>query len=138
MVPVAVLSPSILANEGESMRKVFSLEAPNAKYVELDAEWEKENIPFTRGDDGVWSVTLESIPAGIWQYRFMVDGLNILDPNNPAVKPQQRLVHNLLHIPATLAWRGPNRQCGWCIIFCISLPRLSYEKTLSFFFYKDL
>jgi hypothetical protein len=47
---VAVLSPSVFTVEGKLMRKIFTLEAPNAECVELDAEWAEEKIPFSRGE----------------------------------------------------------------------------------------
>ena len=85
-----------------SLPKKFALKAPNAKAVEVNAEWSKENIPLDRGEDGMWSVTLDSIPAGVWSYSFLVDGLNVLDPGNPEIIPQySELRKNVLHIPAT-------------------------------------
>ncbi len=79
----------------------FSLKATNARSVELCGEWTKNNIPMSRGDGGTWSVSLESVPPGVWGYSFLVDGLNVLDPDNPLVAPQRELKKNLLHIPST-------------------------------------
>ena len=81
--------------------RTFSLKAPDAKRVELCGEWTNKNITMNRGNDGTWSVSLESVPAGVWVYSFTVDGLNVLDPNNSAVAPQRELKKNLLHIPST-------------------------------------
>ncbi|NLY02374.1 MAG: hypothetical protein GXY83_40330, partial [Rhodopirellula sp.] len=86
----------------EPTQKKFSLKAPNAKTVEINAEWSKENIPLERAEDGTWSVTPASVPAGVWAYSFLVDGLNMLDPGNPEVIPQySELRKNVLHVPAT-------------------------------------
>ncbi len=86
----------------EPTQKKFSLKAPNAKTVEINAEWSKENIPLERAEDGTWSVTPTSVPAGVWAYSFLVDGLNMLDPGNPEVIPQySELRKNVLHVPAT-------------------------------------
>jgi len=41
---------------------------------------------MTRGDDGVWTATVEPAPAGVWEYSFAVDGLNVLDPGQPRVQ----------------------------------------------------
>jgi enterochelin esterase family protein len=81
--------------------RTFSLKAPNAKGVELCGEWTNKNLRMNRGDDGTWTVSLESVPAGVWGYSFRVDGVNVLDPNNPVVAPQRELKQNLLHIPST-------------------------------------
>lgn len=56
---------------------VFSLKAPHANKVELCGEWARQNIPLNRGDDGTWSVSLESVPAGGWQ--SLTIGLGALD-----------------------------------------------------------
>lgn len=89
------------SDESSGPPRTFALKSPNAKRVELSGEWTKKNIPMNRDDDGTWSVSLESVPAGVWVYSFVVDGLNVLDPNNPAVAPQRALKQNLLHIPST-------------------------------------
>lgn len=86
----------------ELLPREFSLKAPNAKAVEINAEWSKTNIPLERADDGTWSVTLASIPAGVWTYSFLVDGLNVLDPANPEINPQySELKKNILHVPSS-------------------------------------
>lgn len=56
---------------------------------------------MTRSDDGSWSVTLASVPDGVWEYSFAVDGLNVMDPLNPAFKPQREPQKSVLHIAAT-------------------------------------
>lgn len=78
----------------------FSLKAPNAKEVVLQGQWSKQGLAMTRGGDGTWSVTADAVPAGIWEYSFAVDGLNVIDPNNPAIKPQYQPGKSVLHIPS--------------------------------------
>jgi enterochelin esterase-like enzyme len=79
----------------------FSLKAPHAKEVKLQGQWAKGDIAMERGSDGTWSVSLDSVPVGIWEYSFTMDGLNVLDPRNPAIKPQQEPQKSILHIPST-------------------------------------
>ena len=67
----------------------------------LRGQWSKESLPLTRGEDGTWSASLEAVPAGVWEYSFVVDGLNALDPVNPAFKPQRDRSKSILHIPGT-------------------------------------
>lgn len=86
--------------EQSGVQRAFSLKATNAKCVELRGQWAKQGIAMTRGDDGTWSVTPDSIPEGIWEYSFTVDGLNVMDPHNPAIKPQREPKKNILHIPS--------------------------------------
>jgi enterochelin esterase-like enzyme len=45
-------------------------------------------------------VALDTVPTGVWEYSFSVDGLNVLDPTNPFFKPQRQPGKSILHIPA--------------------------------------
>jgi len=87
-------------------RVIFSLNAGDAKNVQLRGQWQKEPIALSRGEKGPWSVDVERVPAGVWEYSFVVDGLNVIDPGNPAIKPQRKPGKSILHIPATppAAW----------------------------------
>jgi len=94
--------PRIVSPEIEAGQKVtFRLRAPKAAEVVLQGQWAKQPVPMTRDADGVWSIAVENTPAGIWEYSFTVDGLNVLDPGNPALKPQREPGKSILHIPST-------------------------------------
>lgn len=93
--------PALRAVEIADGRVTFALKAPQAKEVKLRGQWAKQDVPLTRGDDGTWIATLDSVPPGVWEYSFAVDGLNVLDPQNPAIKPQRQPQKSILHLPAT-------------------------------------
>jgi hypothetical protein len=60
----------------------FSLEMPAAKTVQLAADftgWGQSPINMIRFGDGVWSTSVP-LPAGIYAYRFLVDGHWYDDP----------------------------------------------------------
>ena len=38
-----------------------------------------EGTPMTKGSEGVWELTLESVPPGAYRYNFNVDGVNVTD-----------------------------------------------------------
>ncbi len=99
--PAPLVSPDIAGP-----RVTFRIRAQQAKEVALRGQWSKEAVPMTRGDDGVWTASVEPAPAGIWEYSFAVDGLNVLDPLNPAFKPQREPGKSILHIPSVppAAW----------------------------------
>lgn len=80
----------------------FRLRAANAKQVAVRGQWTKDALPLTRGDTDVWSVTAPagSIPAGVWEYSFNVDGLSMIDPGNPAIKPMREPRSSILHVAA--------------------------------------
>ena len=98
--------PPIVSPEIAGQRVTFRVRAPQAKEVALRAQWTKDAIPLTRGDDGVWNATVEPTPAGVWEYSFSVDGLNVLDSLNTALKPQREPGKSILHLPSTplAAW----------------------------------
>ena len=95
--PVPLVSPEILASGGVT----FRLRAEQAKEVLLRGQWMKEPLSMTRNDSQVWEVTADTVPAGVWEYSFQVDGLNVLDSRNPAFKPQREPSKSILHIAST-------------------------------------
>jgi 1,4-alpha-glucan branching enzyme len=66
----------------------FRLKAPAAREVLLTGAvltgLGKGNkpVPFTRSDDGVWTLTVGPLPPDMYQYHFLVDGVRVADPNN--------------------------------------------------------
>lgn len=84
----------------------FRCRVPKAEKVMLHGQWRKEPFPLEQGEKGLWSVKVDAVPAGVWEYSFSVDGLNVIDSFNPALKPQRQPTKNILHIPANppAAW----------------------------------
>ncbi len=77
-----VASPAI-----ESDGKVtFRLRAPEAKTVTLNSDFLAETFEMTKGDDGVWSVTVGPLKPDMYYYSFNVDGVKLLDPANSQAK----------------------------------------------------
>jgi enterochelin esterase family protein len=93
--PEHIVSPEFAAGH-----VTFRFRAPQAKTVALRGQWDKEPVTLTLGDDGVWSATVDPAPAGVWEYSFSVDGLNVIDPANPAIKPQREPQKSILHVPS--------------------------------------
>ena len=52
-----------------------------------------------KGSNNVWSVSIGPIAPGIWEYSFQVDGLIMLDPANPAIKPMRAPHTSILYLP---------------------------------------
>jgi enterochelin esterase-like enzyme len=95
--PAPVVSPEIQADG----KVTFRLRAARAKEVSLQGQWSKQAIPLALGVGDVWNVTVEKVPAGVWEYSFQVDGLNLLDPRNPTFKPQREPSKSIVHIAGT-------------------------------------
>jgi enterochelin esterase-like enzyme len=60
--------------------------APNAKEVTVIGELDGKTHPMTKGEDGVWTVTIGPFPHDVYNYQFNVDGVIAMDPANPYVK----------------------------------------------------
>lgn len=90
-----MVSPELLADGGVT----FRIRAPKATEVKVSGQFGPDS-PLTRGEQGVWSVTVPNVPAGVHEYRFVVDGLAVIDPQNALVKPQRWPNTSILHVPA--------------------------------------
>ena len=91
-----VVSPEVLSGGGVT----FRLQAPKATEVKVSGQFGPETV-LTKDTNGLWSATVPSVPAGVHEYHFIVDGLNVIDPQNSEVKPQRWPGVSILHIPAS-------------------------------------
>jgi len=78
----AYVSPEVGADGSITVR----LFAPNAQQVTASGELDGKPHPMTKGEDGIWSVTVGPLPPDIYTYSFNVDGLTVLDPRNTNTK----------------------------------------------------
>jgi len=67
----------------------FRLKAPNAQKVVLpngaiytSNNLGKELLTFTKGEDGIWTLTIGPLKPDMYAYHFNVDGVQIPDPSN--------------------------------------------------------
>ena len=91
----AVESPVVHSNRTVT----FNFNAPNAKKVELSAQFIKGNQPLTISTSGVLSITLGPVEPNLYPYNFIVDGVSIADPNNQNIFPNERFKSSLVDIP---------------------------------------
>ena len=79
-----VVSPEVNADRTVTLR----LLAPKAALVTVTGEILNgaQPAPMTKGDDGIWTITMPAVPADVYTYAFNVDGVNTPDPRNPWVK----------------------------------------------------
>ncbi len=67
---------------------VFRVRAPEAKQVLLTGAVltaigkGSKPVPFTKGEDGVWTLEIGPLPPDMYQYHFLIDGVRVADPNN--------------------------------------------------------
>jgi enterochelin esterase-like enzyme len=67
----------------------FRLRAPEAKKVTLGGVHilaalgkGREQVPFIKGADGIWTLTVGPLKPDLYVYNFNVDGMTINDPSN--------------------------------------------------------
>ena len=76
----------------------FRLRAPDAKEVKVGGEWPGGSTSLTN-NDGVWSTTIGPLEPDIYGYSLTLDGVTIVDPGNPWVKPMRASRTSGLEIP---------------------------------------
>ena len=77
----------------------FNFRAPNARKVELSAQFLKGNQPLTADTNGVWSITVGPVEPNLYPYNFVVDGVSVADPANQEFFPNERFKTSLVDIP---------------------------------------
>ncbi len=77
----------------------FKFRAPNARKVELSAQFLKANQPLTADTNGVWSITVGPIEPNLYPYAFVVDGVSVADPANQDLFPNELFKNSLVDIP---------------------------------------
>src|SRR5205085_1116694 len=67
-----------------------------------------------KDDQGLWSFTTPALEPDIYVYSFNVDGLHVLDPNNPLMKYNLLNSDSQVHVPGpkTLSWEINNVSRG--------------------------
>jgi len=75
----------------------FRLKAPQASEVSVSGQSVPKTV-MTKDEGGVWSATVGPVPPGVWEYSFTVDGVQTIDPGNPAIKPQRAPHTSILQI----------------------------------------
>ena len=77
-----VVSPEVSADKTIT----FRFRAPNAKEVTLIGELDGKTYPMTKGENGIWTVTIGPLAPDVYNYQFNADGVIAMDPVNPSVK----------------------------------------------------
>lgn len=98
----APTSPEILPDG----RVTFRCRAPKATEVKATGQFGPE-VKLEKGDNGLWTATTAApVAGGVYEYSFRVDGMNIIDGMNPAIKPQRQPGTSILVVPSNppAAW----------------------------------
>lgn len=80
----------------------FRLNARQANQVSLSGNWlegQRGGVPMTKGENGVWEVTVDTPSPEIYTYNFVVDGVAVNDPQNYMVQRDGTRYLNMLMVP---------------------------------------
>lgn len=109
----------------------FRFAAPKAQQVNLKINGRKELSPMQKGNNGIWSVTVEKLAPEIYDYHFEVDGLTMLDPSNAWLKASLRPTRSMFEVPATppAFWQIQNVPHGLVTIHTVHSKALGVPRT---------
>lgn len=96
--PRRIVSPEVLPDH----RITFRISAPEATEAILRfSEGGPQSHPMSKGDDGVWSVTIGPVDPEIYTYSFLVDGVKMIDLANPVAKIGATVDASVVEVPGT-------------------------------------
>jgi enterochelin esterase-like enzyme len=56
---------------------------------------------MTKGENGIWEITLGPLDAGAYRYNFNVDGVTVIDPRNSSISESNTNVWSLVYVPGS-------------------------------------
>jgi enterochelin esterase-like enzyme len=120
--PPQYVSPEV----GTDGRVTFRIHAPSAEAVRLSAGDIVGLTPpaaqLTKGENGIWAVTVPVPEPGAYRYNFNVDGVSTIDPRNHATSESFQSVWSVVHVPGALPWDTTDIPHG-------ALARVTYKSS---------
>lgn len=98
--PPPVASPQVMPDR----HIAFRIYAPQAQAIRLaagDIPGVGQTTSLTKGEGGVWEVTIGPIDPGAYRYNFNVDGVATIDPVNHATSESNTNVWSLVVVPGS-------------------------------------
>jgi enterochelin esterase-like enzyme len=90
-----VVSPDVQPDH----RVTFRLLAPSAKKVGVSVQFAQGIQAMTKDANGLWEATVGPAKPEIYEYNFVVDGLQVTDPANSWLKFWGGMARNLVLVP---------------------------------------
>ena len=78
----------------------FNYKNDSAKSVMVDVQFAGRKAMQRDAATGLWSVTLGPAAPDMYPYCFIVDGVSMMDPENPQYFPNEGFKNSLLEIPS--------------------------------------
>src|SRR6188474_1329289 len=97
--PPANTPPAFESAEVHKDNKItFRYFSVNAKEVKLSIQLASGAQPMTKGENGIWSVTLGPVKPDMYPYCFVVDGIQVADPRNTSIFPNEGFQNSIVEI----------------------------------------
>jgi enterochelin esterase family protein len=97
----AFTSPDVLPDR----RIAFRLYAPDATSVTLRGgdipAAARDNLKFTKAENGVWEATTAAVEPGAYRYVFVVNGVGVIDPRNTAISESNTTTWSVATVPGS-------------------------------------
>jgi enterochelin esterase-like enzyme len=93
--PPAISSPDV--NPDHSI--TFRYYSRTAQNVVLRGEFLNAPLSMSKDTSGIWSVTVPPVKPDIYPYSFMVDNVELADPNNSLLFANERFKRSIVDIP---------------------------------------
>lgn len=81
----------------------FRFRAPNAKEVFLTRDG-AARVAMAKDEAGVWTFTSAALEPDMYGYAFVADGVSLIDPGNPMMKPNLLSTTSAFIIPGGNTW----------------------------------
>lgn len=95
--------PRVVSPEINGDKTTFRISANYATIVNLVGAWMENpwgsGIPMTKGEGGVWEITIDTPSPEIYTYSFIVDGVSMSDPLNVFVQRDGSRFLSMLMVP---------------------------------------
>ena len=94
----AGLKAQVVANKDNTV--TFNYKNDNATKVEVDVQFAGRH-EMQKGADGVWTITLGPAAPDLYPYCYVVDGVQVMDPEADEWFPNETFKNSLLEVPGT-------------------------------------
>ncbi len=86
-------APATVVNADNTV--TFNYSNSNAKSVSIWTQFSGD-VPMTKGENGMWTVTVGPAAPDIYPYHYTVDGISVMDPRCPDWFPNETFKNSLL------------------------------------------
>lgn len=91
--------PWMAPNKYNAPFATFNVNAPDAKEVLFSSQFTEGNLPMVKNSRGIWSITVQPPVEDIYPYNFIIDGVQVSDPLNTDLFPNENFKASLVEFP---------------------------------------